>query len=233
VERGYRVALLDLPGDEITAAVAQFDGTSAFPADVSDADAVAEVVDRVEADFGPIDHLFACAGIARVGRTLSVQRSDVDLMMRVNYGGVVNLAYSVLPRMIERGRGEFAAVASLTGIVAPRKMAGYGASKAAVIGFLDSLRYELDGTGVTLTCVCPEAVRTPMAVDFFADPTNRAKAEKSAITPEQVVHACERGLARGRFLVLPGSVSKVSWRVQRFLPRVAHAIQAGDKFDFV
>ncbi|MCX4098610.1 SDR family NAD(P)-dependent oxidoreductase [Nocardia sp. alder85J] len=202
------------------------DKVATYAVDVSDLEALSAVVDKIENDLGAIEHVFACAGVARVGPTLSVPRSDVELMTRVNYGGVVNLVYAVLPRMIERHRGEFAVVASLTGIVAPHKMAAYGATKAAVIGFLESLRYEIDGTGVKLACVCPEAVKTPMATDFFENPNKRGRALKTAITPRQVVATTEKGLARGRFLVLPGPVSKGMWRVQRLLPGLTRALQS-------
>ena len=141
--------------------------------------------------------------------------------------------YALIPRMIVRGSGEFAAVASLTGLVYPRKMAGYGASKSAVINYLASLRYELEGTGVRLSCAFPETVCTPMTTDFFVDPGERARAERSAITPERVVRALENGLARKRFLVVPGAVSKVFWRAERFAPALTRAIQGFDKLDFV
>ncbi|WP_169811514.1 SDR family NAD(P)-dependent oxidoreductase [Nocardia harenae] len=233
-ERGYRIAVVDLNETALDAVAAEFgDAVSTFAADVSDHDAVLAVVSKVESELGPIQHVFACAGVARVGSTLSVDRAHVDLMMRVNYGGVVNLVYSVIPRMIERGGGEFAVVASMTGIMAPRKMAAYGATKAAVIGLLDALSYELEGTGVQLACVCPEAVRTPMANDFFVNADKRRRALKTAVTPEQVVAATERGLRRRRFLILPGPVSKVGWRLQRFLPRVTHAMQRSGAADLV
>ncbi|MFE9322541.1 SDR family NAD(P)-dependent oxidoreductase [Nocardia sp. NPDC052278] len=232
--RGYRIAVLDLSEEALKKVADQFgDRISTFAVDVADADAVAAVVGKVEDELGPIEHVFACAGVARVGPTLSVARADVDLMTRVNYGGIVNLVYAVIPRMLERDRGEFAVVASLTGIVAPRKMAAYGATKAAVIGFLESLRYDIADSAVKLACVCPEAVKTPMATDFFANPDNRGKALKSAITPEQVVVAAEKGLARGRFLVLPGPTSKFAWRIQRYLPRLTRAMQSSNAFDLV
>lgn len=234
VARGFHVAVLDLSAEALAAVADRYDGSvTTYPVDVSDADAIAAVVDKVEAEHGPVEHVFASAGIARVGPTLSVVRADVDLMMRVNYGGIVNVAYAVLPRMVERNRGEFAVVASLTGIVPPRKMAAYGATKAAVIQFLESLRYDLVGSAVKVTCVCPEAVRTPMAEDFFADPGNRAKADRTSITPEQVVAATEKGLAKGTFLVLPGTASRIFFRAQRFLPRLTRSVQTNDRFDFV
>lgn len=233
-ERGYRIAVLDLSEEALASVASRFgEQVATFAVDVSDADALAAVVGKVEDDLGAIEHVFACAGVARVGPTLSVARTDVELMTRVNYLGIVNLVYAVLPRMLDRNRGEFAVVASLTGILPPRKMAAYGATKAAVIGFLEALRYDLKGKAVKLACVCPEAVKTPMADDFFANPAKQAQALKSAITPEQVVGATEKGLARNRFLVLPGTMSKIVWRIQRFVPGLTRAMQSRDSLDLV
>ena len=197
-----------------------------FAVDVSDRNADATTVAEIESTLGPIEHALACAGIARVGPTLKVKHDDVDLMMRVNYGGVVNLIDAVLPRMLQRRRGELAVLASATGLIAPRKMAAYGATKAAVIGYLQSLRYEVDGSGVKLACVCPAAVATPMAEDFIADPAKRKRS--MAISPKVIVAAMEQGLHRGTFLVIPGVMSKGSVALQRFAPGIARRLQRSE-----
>jgi short-subunit dehydrogenase len=234
VERGYCVAAIDMNVSLLDDLAAQHPGAvKTFVVDVTDFDQVDTAVSQVEEQLGSIEHVFASAGIARVGETLSVSRRDVDLMMAVNYGGVVNLAYTALARMTGRRRGEFVVIASLTGLVPPRKMAAYGATKAAVIGFMGSLRYDVETSGVKLACVCPEQVATPMASDFFADAGNRAKASKMAITPEKVVSAAEKGLRRGRFLVLPGVLSKGAAMGQRLAPSLLRRAFKVDRLDFV
>jgi len=232
VERGFHVAALDLSEEALAKVEAAHPGkVTAYPVDVSETKAVSDVIDLVEKAHGPLAHVLACAGIARVGLTLEVDRADVDLMMRVNYGGVVNIVYAVLPRMLGRRSGELVVLASATGILAPRKMAGYGASKAAVISFMESLAYDVDGAGVTLAVVCPEAVSTPMAADFFADPEKRKRS--MAITPETVVAAMERGVAKKRFLILPGPVSRGTRLATRFAPGLMRQIQRSSRFDLV
>ncbi|GHE41566.1 hypothetical protein GCM10017771_60860 [Streptomyces capitiformicae] len=73
-------------------------------------------------------------------------------------------------------------------------MAACGATKTAVIGFMQSLRHELEGTGLTLACVS-RGRENPMAIHFFADPGKRGRELETAITPEQVVRATEKGPA--------------------------------------
>lgn len=232
VNRGFDVAVLDVGEDGLAAVVAEFGSrVRTYTTNVADAEAVEAAVAGVEDAMGPIEHTFVCAGVARVGPTLHVAPGDVRLMTRVNYGGVVNVVCSVLPRMMGRRRGEFAVVASLTGLVPPRKMAAYGASKAAVVGFLQALRYDLDGTGIRLACVCPATVATPMAEVFFADPGKRARA--MAMAPEAVVIATEKALRRGRFLVLPGATAKTMYALQRIAPALIRRIIGSRHFDLV
>jgi short-subunit dehydrogenase len=230
VERGFRVAVLDVAkhnldtvAEELGAAVMTFN------TDVGDRRALAETVRQIEA-VGPIEHVLGSAGIARVGVTLSVAESDLELMMRVNYFGVVNLVDVVFPLMLERGRGEFAILASATGLVPPKKMAGYGATKAAVINYLVSLNHEHGGKGVTIGIVCPAAVATPMAKDFFADPKKRKKS--MATTPEKIVAAIEKGLARRKLMILPG-LAKPAALAERINPALMRKVQSGRLGDLV
>src|SRR5690349_12568919 len=111
VERGYRVAVIDVAKDNLDAVAAEFgDAVTTFATDVGDRSALAETVRQIEA-MGPIEHVLGSAGIARVGATLDLAEADLELMMRVNYFGVVNLVDVVFPLMLARGRGEFAILA--------------------------------------------------------------------------------------------------------------------------
>lgn len=230
VERGYRVAVIDVAKDNLDAVAAELgDAVTTFATDVGDRQALAETVRQVEA-MGPIEHVLGSAGIARVGATLDVAESDLELMMRVNYFGVVNLVDVVFPLMLERGRGEFAILASATGLVPPKKMAGYGATKAAVVNYLVSLHHEHGKSGVTIGIVCPAAVATPMAEDFFADPKKRRKS--MATTPEKIVASIEKGLARKKLIILPG-LARGAALAERISPALMRRVQQGKLGDLV
>lgn len=230
VQRGYRVAIIDVAKQNLDVMAEEF-GASVitFSTDVGDREALRATVREVER-LGPIEHVLSSAGIARVGPTFSVSESDVELMMRVNYFGVVNLVDVVLPLMLGRGRGEFAVLASATGFVPPKKMAGYGATKAAVINYLVSVHHEPGNKGVTMGIVCPAAVATPMAKEFFADPKKRKKS--MATTPEKIVAAIEKGLARKRLIILPG-LARSAALGERFSPALMRRVQRGKLGDLV
>ncbi|HEY2832611.1 MAG TPA: SDR family NAD(P)-dependent oxidoreductase [Sporichthyaceae bacterium] len=230
VQRGFRVAVIDVAKDNLDAVATEFgDAVMTFSTDVADRAALAETVRQIEA-IGPIEHALGSAGIARVGATFSVSLADVELMTRVNYFGVVNLVDVVLALMLERGRGEFAVLASATGLVPPKKMAAYGATKAAVINYLVSVDHEHRGKGVTIGIVCPAAVATPMAVDFFADPKKRKKS--MATSPEKIVAAIEKGLARKKLIILPG-LAKGAAMAERISPALMRKVQSGRLGDLV
>ena len=223
VQRGYRVAGLDGAKQNLDAVVEEF-GHAVMPynPDVGDRAALAETVRQIEA-VGPIEHVLGSAGIARVGPTLEVSQADVELMVRVNFFGVVNLVDTVFPLMLARGRGEFAILASATGLVPPKKMAAYGATKAAVINYLVSLHHEHGNEGVTIGIVCPAAVATPMANDFFADPRKRKRS--MATTPEKIVAAIEKGLAHKKLMIVPGAVAKGGAIAERISPAIMRKVQ--------
>jgi NAD(P)-dependent dehydrogenase (short-subunit alcohol dehydrogenase family) len=232
VERGFTVAAIDVGREALDDLNAKYDGkVRGWVIDVRDFAALSEAVAEVEAELGPIVHVLGSAGIARVGPTFEVARADIAMMMEVNYLGVVNLVSACLPRMLERESGEFAVLASITGVTPPIKMAGYGATKAAVVSYMSSLTYEHAGKGVTLACVCPAAVSTPMGEDFFKDPEKRAKS--MATTPEKIVRSIEKGLRKRKFMIYPNGLALALALGQRFTPKLVHALQASKFGDLV
>ena len=85
--------------------------------------------------------------------------------MGVNVDGVVYGAMTVLPGMIERGAGMVLATASMAGILGMGSDPIYGVTKHAVVGLTRSLGQTLEGTGVSISCLCPGFVDTPMVPD--------------------------------------------------------------------
>ena len=80
-----------------------------------------------------------------------------DRLMQLNYLGSVYPTYFALPHL-RRSRGRLVAVASVAGLVGVPTRTAYSAAKHAVVGFFDSLRIELDGSGVSVTVICPDFV---------------------------------------------------------------------------
>ncbi len=135
---------------------------SVFGADVADREAVRAAAASVRSDLGPIDLLVANAGVSHRDRPEALDGRETGRVMAINFMGAVHAVEAVLPEMLERDAGHLVAVASLAGFGGLPERASYGASKAAMINFFESLRVELGAGNVAVTVVSPGFVRTAM-----------------------------------------------------------------------
>lgn len=129
--------------------------------DVTDRAAFADAADAVEAHFGAVHVLVNNAGVSVFGNTDEATYADYDWIMGVNFGGVVNGLVSFLPKLkAASGRRHVVNVASMAAFL-PGPQAGiYTASKFAVRGLTDSLRYNLAPHGIGCSLCCPALTRT-------------------------------------------------------------------------
>jgi short-subunit dehydrogenase len=192
-------------------------GVRAFPCDVADAAAVASLVSEVEAGLGPIDRVTHAAAISPSGLLAEQDAADVVRVMRINYGGTVNVVHAALPGMLARGRGDVIVFGSLAGWLPSPFLGAYSATKFAVNSFAEVLYHENRGRGVRFACVCPPAVDTPL-LDQVKGAARAMVDSTPAIRPEEVLDAIEDALERGRFWVFPGRGTSVAWRLRRFVP---------------
>ena len=119
-----------------------------------------KIIDAAIQEFGRIDTLVLNAGMTMWAKFADI--ADVEIInriMQVNYMGAVYCTHFALPHL-KQSQGRIVGVASLTGLVGVPTRTGYAASKHAMRGFFDSLRIELEETGVTVTMVYPSFVAT-------------------------------------------------------------------------
>jgi short-subunit dehydrogenase len=134
--------------------------TLVVPTDVTEEAQCRALVERAVERFGALDVLVNNAGVGMISRFDALSDLSVyDRLMKVNYLGCVYPTFYALPHL-KRSRGQIVVMASLAGLTGVPTRTGYAASKHAVIGFFDSLRIELAGTGVDVTVVCPYFVRS-------------------------------------------------------------------------
>jgi short-subunit dehydrogenase len=166
VARGARLAISARRGDALETIAAGWRAKGAdvraFPLDVTDRAAVECAVAAIEQAFGGIDVAILNAGGHLPGSGARFDDQQYVDIMTVNYFGVVHGISAVLPGMLARGRGYIAGVASAAGYRAVPAAGAYGASKAAVIHMLDSIRFELEPRGVKVTVVNPGFIKTPL-----------------------------------------------------------------------
>ena len=158
------MAIGDLSGDVAAESASHVGGGAiGLELDVTDRDSFTAFLDTVESELGPIDVLVNNAGVMFVGPFEAEDDGAAGKMVAVNFGGTVLGMKLVLPRFRARGRGHIVNVVSAGAFVAAPHEASYAATKHAVKGVCDGLRYELRGSGIDLTLVYPGVVKTELA----------------------------------------------------------------------
>ena len=166
-------------------------GVPALPcqADLSDTAAVNAMFARGAEEFGFIDTLVNNAGIAEQKLFTDLTDEDWDTMIDVNLSGTFRACRAALPEMIRRKRGTIINISSMWGQVGASCEVAYSAAKAGVIGLTKALAQEVAPSGITVNCIAPGAIRTPM-LDCFTEEDLAALAEETPVgrigTPEDV-----------------------------------------------
>lgn len=170
---GATLGLVARRADALQAVAARFPTpTAIYPVDVADRGALRAAADDFLGRHGVPDIVIANAGVS-VG-TLGAEDEDLPVLERVLRTNVVGLAATLAPfvaPMRSRGTGALAGIASIAGLRGLPGAGAYSASKAAAITWLESLRVELRGSGVSVVTICPGFIDTPMTrVNSYAMP---------------------------------------------------------------
>ncbi|MFT3769888.1 MAG: SDR family NAD(P)-dependent oxidoreductase [Minicystis sp.] len=131
--------------------------------DVGDAERTVAEIRAIDEELGGLDLVVANAGI---GRTMPIEKltwESIAPMIQVNFTGAIATLTAALPGMLARRRGHLVAVSSLAAITALPSGAAYCATKSGLSTFLESMRIDLEGSGVRVTTVVPGVVETPMS----------------------------------------------------------------------
>lgn len=135
---------------------------ASFKADVSDSRQAQALVDFAKETFGGADILVNNAGIAQQKLFTDITDEDFTKMFDVNVRSVFNCSRAVLPLMIHNKWGRIVNISSMWGISGASCEVHYSASKAAVIGMTKALAKEVGPSGITVNCVAPGLIDTPM-----------------------------------------------------------------------
>jgi NAD(P)-dependent dehydrogenase (short-subunit alcohol dehydrogenase family) len=140
------------------------------PTDVGDRDAVLSCFEAVAATHGRIDIVVNNAGLLIPGTIAALRAGDLEAMLRVNLFGALFVMQEGLERMRAQHDGVIVNVASLAGRRGMAPLAGYCATKFALVGLTEAVRTELHGSGVHVALVLPGVVDTPMVSSATQDP---------------------------------------------------------------
>jgi NAD(P)-dependent dehydrogenase (short-subunit alcohol dehydrogenase family) len=182
---GMSVVMADIESEvlheEANRLLATGAAVTAVVCDVSDAEQVAALRDAAVAAYGAVHVLCNNAGVASGGSTWRTKPAVWDWIVGVDLLGVAYGVNAFVPLMIEQGEGHIVNTASEAGICATPMLGAYHAAKYGVVGLSEALVMELAGTGVGVSCLCPELVRTKIF-----ESTRNAPAHLGLRKPESV-----------------------------------------------
>ena len=182
------------------------DRAIARAADVTVEADVAGVVERTEAEIGPIDLFASNAGILGYGG-IEVDDDAWRRVWAVNVQAHVYAARAVLPRMLARGEGYLLSTASAAGLLSQPGDAPYSVTKHAAVALAEWLAITYGDAGIRVSCLCPMAVDTGMfrgeRPETPVGVAAGAAAVGGVLDPDEVAGVVVAGLRDERFLILP------------------------------
>ncbi|MFD0893785.1 SDR family oxidoreductase [Luteolibacter ambystomatis] len=196
--------------------------TSVIAVDLEKPDAVEMIQRQVEETGWEVDILVNNAGHGFRGKSWELTLEQDLSIVALNIAAPLRLAKAFLPAMVGRGRGRILNTASVAGFEPGPLLNVYHASKAFVLSWSEGLAVELEGTGITVTALCPG----PTDTDFFpkAGMTDVVGFQKgNLMAPQDVAEAGYKGLIEGELLVVPGAMNKLMVGARRILSEHAQA----------
>ncbi|WP_454782283.1 SDR family NAD(P)-dependent oxidoreductase [Legionella sp. WA2022007384] len=191
-----------------------------IPLDLSGCTSASDLVKQIEALNLEIDCLVNNAGIGYLGDFASMDVDYLNELVQLNMATLTALTYYFVKKFIHKGRGQILQVASTAAFQPGPFMAVYYASKSYVVSFSRALAYELKGTGVTISILCPG----PTQSDFF----KKAGMENSFLargligvqSTEQVAKVAYRGFEKNKLFIIPGLMNKILAYSAKVIPDV-------------
>lgn len=215
LQRGNTVIVTGRDQEKLDAAKQALPGVHTFKSDVSDPGEIAALHDKVLAQFPALDTLINNAGIMR-NLNLNQDRSlnDVTREIDINLSGPVRMVQQFLPHLKTRKGALIVNVSSGVAFIPFPLSPVYCATKAAIHSFTQSLRVQLDGTGVTVIELAPPPVETPLLRGEFAEEMKREKGMDVKILAKHAI----AGIESGKREIRPG-LSNVLKAMSRIAPQ--------------
>lgn len=228
--RGYRLVIVARDRERLCAAagILRREGAAQvlpLAVDLARPYAAEEVVRYLRRKKLPVDILVNNAGFGQGGRFWETGPTRIRNMLRVNIEALTFLTRLLLPGMLRRGRGRVLNLASTGGFVPGPYNAVYCATKAYVLSLSRALAVELEGSGVTVTALCPGGTDTRFAGQ--ADMENTVLFRLGVMEPRQVADIGYRAMEKGRSVIVAGLRNKLMMLMVRLAPMDMAAVVSG------
>lgn len=222
-ENEYDVVLVARSEDKLAAIAADIEAkhhvqARVIPLDLANSQAPQMLYDQLQGT--PVDVLVNNAGFASYGYFHETSTEEEMGMIQVNITTLTHLTHLFLPDMVARRSGKIMNVASIASFVPGPLMAVYYATKAYVLSFSEAIANEVADKGITVTALCPGATESGFQERASL---HESKLLKNPImrmmTSEEVAEAGYNGLMKGKAIVVPGIINKLTILSPRFFPR--------------
>ncbi len=163
-KQGADVALSGTRAEKLESLASELgDRVAITPCNLSDGEAVDALPGQAaEALGGSVDILIANAGITKDGLLMRMKQEDFDNVIKINLESYFRLAKACLRPMMKARSGRIIGITSIVGVTGNPGQTNYAASKAGMIGFSKSLAQEVASRGITVNCIAPGFIRSPM-----------------------------------------------------------------------
>ena len=199
--------------------------------DITDAQALEELVAELYQRYGKIDVLINNAGYGIFEEFDQISDQNIHQMFEVNTFALMNLSRRFGARMKERGKGHIIKIISMAGLIATNKSSLYSATKFAAIGFSNALRLELMPYGVYLTTVNPGPIRTAFFDQADPDGSYLKSVDRFLLEPDAVARKIVRIIGKNkRELNLPVLLN-LAHKFYTLFPKLADKL-AGETFNY-
>lgn len=191
-------------------------------ADVIDPATASAAIEQLAESLGGIDILINSAGILREGRFEDIPLASFREVMDINLFGTINTSRAALP-YLKSSRGQLVNIASMAAFSGVFGYTPYTASKHALAGFTESLRYEMKPQGVTVQMICPPEFDSPMVEELntYRTPENRAHTQMIPVEPmDVIVRDTVKAIASKRYLTVTGFKAKCVALGIRYFPGI-------------
>ena len=190
-----------------------------LPKDLSDPRAPQEIFSELEKEDINVDVLVNNAGFGVYGMFSETDLQEELRMIQVNATSLIHLTKLFLKGMVDNGSGSILNVASVCSFLSTPLESVYCATKSLVLHFSEALANELQGTGVSVTCLCPGLAKT--LFHKRANMENTKIAKRKMMDAATVAEAGYKALRRGKVIAIPGLIYKFAPLLARVAPRSA------------
>lgn len=195
--QGASLAVADLHGQPAASLSTEIvrAGGQALPlmGDVSDRHTARAWIERTREHFGRLDILVNNAGLQHVSRVQDFPEDQWDRLIAIMLTGPFLTTRYALPGMLEAGWGRIVNLGSIHSLVASKFKSAYVAAKFGLLGLTKTVALETAGTGVTVNCVCPAYVRTPLVENQLPDLARRHGMDEAEVIDKILLPASPLG----------------------------------------